>query len=141
MLKTTLHIMDKIIKPDEPNVLAISQNLISGFSATGIYPPDKNKVLCKIPTVNANENPTVAINDVLTNYLRQKRFGDINATPRVRRKKSRLNIEPGKSVTADTSSSSDEEHDLSEEYAENSTGSEEEDNDDIHYIQLRKNDW
>ncbi|KAF2893142.1 hypothetical protein ILUMI_13031 [Ignelater luminosus] len=110
--------MDKIIKPGEPNVSAISRNLISGFSTTGIYPSDKNKVLYKIPTVNANENPTVAVNDVLTNYLRQKRFGDTNATPRVRRKKSRLNIEP--------------------EHAENSTGSEEEDNDDIIYTTPKK---
>ncbi|KAF2893509.1 hypothetical protein ILUMI_12663 [Ignelater luminosus] len=61
----------------------------------------------------------------------KNKFGVINTTPRARRKKSRLNIEPGKSVIADTSSSSDEEHDLSEEHAENSTGSEEEDNDDI----------
>ncbi|KAF2888406.1 hypothetical protein ILUMI_17767 [Ignelater luminosus] len=58
-------------------------------------------------------------------------FGVIDTTPRARRKKSRLNIEPGKSVIADTSSSSNKEHDLSEEHAENSTGSEEEDNDDI----------
>lgn len=79
---------------DEPS--AIRRNLINSFAATGIYPLNKFEVLQKIPT-DENECQTVNnVESVLTDFLKEKRFGkDDAAKPR---RKKRLNIQPGKSI-------------------------------------------
>jgi len=72
------------------DVGCISDNLKSGFRATGIYPTDTHVILQKVPR---ETNPD-DINDTVTNYLKGQRFEKTDKY--VRRKK----IAPGQSVTS-----------------------------------------
>ncbi|KAJ8966825.1 hypothetical protein NQ314_003287 [Rhamnusium bicolor] len=71
----------------------VKRNIINGFDATGICSINPDKVLNKIP--NFSYNPEQEINDSLSELLRKKRFG-CNNVERVRRKRQRLNVIPGK---------------------------------------------
>lgn len=74
------------------NVGCISDNLKSGFRATGIYPTDRHVILQKLPRkTNPND-----INDTVTDYLKGQRFAK---TDKIMRRK-KINVAPGQSVTS-----------------------------------------
>ncbi|XP_030754175.1 jerky protein homolog-like [Sitophilus oryzae] len=110
LLRESLEKMDSVStqtkhKSGDGEVSAIKRNLINGFEATGIYPFNAQKVLIKIPGDN---DPAQEVNEVLTQFLKEKRYGD-DSERAPRKKKTRLIVEPGKSVTADNASSSEDE--------------------------------
>lgn len=81
---------------------SICFNLISGFSATGIFPFNPEKVLGKIPSTSA-ANPENPVSTALISFLQEKRF---RAEPRTtRQRRTRRNVIPGKSVSARHSTS------------------------------------
>lgn len=78
-------------------------NLVAGFRACGIYPLNKQMVLKKFPEFSASEecdNPIRTVSPALIDYLKQFKYN-----PGQRKKsngaRKRLNIEPGKSVSAE----------------------------------------
>jgi hypothetical protein len=111
LLSRALKKMDQVIaqtndKPGDHHESAVKRNLINGFYATGIHPFNPNKVLNKIPGTSHLHDPRPIVDDALTELLRENRFGQ--NTQRVQRKRKRINVEPGRSVTTADSSSSDE---------------------------------
>lgn len=103
LLSTCLMEMDT---KGERGTNAIKQDLISSFRATGVVPFDPERVLQKIPgNDNVDQN---AVHSVLVDYLQQQRFKVAPTRRNIKRQK--LEVEPGKSVTApnDDSDSDDE---------------------------------
>lgn len=88
MLQSTLNRLDGTTK-------AIKTNLESGFRATGLHPLNPDQVLRKLPDSSLNEE---TINDSLVEYLRKQRHNEGNSGRR--RKRTKLNVVPGASVTA-----------------------------------------
>lgn len=109
LLKEGLIQMDQVPSKKDSGSLpennsAISRNLISSFEATGIYPWNKDKVLNKLPRVETEaDNP---VRDVLVSYLKDQRYG--NEAEPSRKKRTRLHVEPGKSVATVDSEESEE---------------------------------
>lgn len=73
----------------------VKRNLMSAFKSTGIYPLSRKAVLKKLP-VDENADPTNNVESCLTNYLKEQRFGGQSMAPR---RRTRLNVEPGASVS------------------------------------------
>lgn len=97
LLKQTLDNMDKIPpKTPNENPSAISRNLISGFAACGVVPLNRDRVLAKLPR-EETENIDGEVASTLTDFLRNQRYGETSTGNRGRKK---LNVEPGKSVSA-----------------------------------------
>ena len=73
-------------------------NLQAGFRKTGIFPTDPEPVLNRLPrTADDDERANTSVSDVFIAHLQEMRFGtEEEAAPR--RKKRRLDVEPGKSV-------------------------------------------
>ncbi|CAH0562918.1 unnamed protein product [Brassicogethes aeneus] len=86
---------------------AIKRDLISSFEATGIVPVNANRVLEKLPREDLEEGQ---IQNIVVEYLKQQRFS--NTPSRRNRKRTKLVVEPGKSVTAQTTESSSSESDI-----------------------------
>lgn len=70
--------------------------MISSFKATGIYPFDRERVLRKLPDNSPSPELDTVIRDSLTEFLREQRFGKQSEPAR---KKKRLNVVPGKSIS------------------------------------------
>uniref|UniRef100_A0A2A4JD56 Uncharacterized protein n=1 Tax=Heliothis virescens TaxID=7102 RepID=A0A2A4JD56_HELVI len=75
---------------------AIKRNLVSSFKATGIVPFDRNRVLNKLPPESPSPEMETVVRDSLTEFLKEQRFGEESHPPR---KRTRLLIEPGKSIS------------------------------------------
>lgn len=75
---------------------AVKRNLVSSFKATGIVPLDRNRVLNKLPRESPSPEVETVVRDSLTEFLREQRFGNESQPPR---KRTRLQIEPGKSIS------------------------------------------
>lgn len=90
---------------------AIMRHAITSFAATGLVPFNPDRVLKKLPKEN-EENVDNEVNDILVNYLKEKRY--VAAPSRTNVKRSKLSIVAGKSVTApkDDDSSSDSDVDF-----------------------------
>lgn len=86
---------------------AVEKNLISSFEACGIYPLNADRVLKRLPNDRSEEEVNREVNDSLVEFLKKKRFAE--TTTRVQRKKKRINVKPGKSVTFENSEESEEE--------------------------------
>lgn len=84
----------------------IEINLKSGFESTGIFPLNKNRVLNKLPQ-NTLDNTAVArhVNDTLTQFLENRRVIQPSTS---RTKRTKIRVEPGKSISAPSSSESDQ---------------------------------
>jgi len=101
-------LLDKLITALEPNHRS---NIISGFEKCGIIPLNRNKVLSMIP--NTPESSIVysfVVEDSVLNILKKLRY---ETPPKTRSKRTRLHVEPGKSVGVSSSESEngdDEEH-------------------------------
>lgn len=83
------------------NKLSITQsdNIKSGFEATGLYPLNREKVLNKLPPDELDgSNASTIIPQTLHDLFKENRFGKKDET-KGRRKK--YNIQPGRSVTED----------------------------------------
>uniref|UniRef100_A0A6P7F379 Uncharacterized protein LOC114324648 n=1 Tax=Diabrotica virgifera virgifera TaxID=50390 RepID=A0A6P7F379_DIAVI len=75
---------------------AVKRNLISSFRSTGIYPFCPGEVYKKLPTDDAPQDPTDAVENALTALLKEQRFGGPER-PKTRKKK--LDVAPGASVS------------------------------------------
>ncbi|KAJ2937287.1 hypothetical protein O0L34_g19527 [Tuta absoluta] len=105
--------------PSEPS--AVKRDLVSSFKATGIYPLDRERVLKNLPEDSPSPEIDTVVRDSLTDFLREQRYGQQSE---LSRKKKRLNVEPGKSVsTLDSPSCSDmnQDHDKPDETGEHSS--------------------
>lgn len=76
------------------NVGRISENLKSGFRATGIHPIDRHIILQKLPR---EENPD-DINNIVTQYLKDQRLEKKDKNM----KKKKINVAPGQSANIST---------------------------------------
>ena len=76
----------------------ISDNLTSGFEATGICPFNPERVLKKLPQepTNTDNDPASLVSETVVELLKNMRYGSDEPT---RRKKSKLNVAPGKSIS------------------------------------------
>ncbi|KAJ4449942.1 hypothetical protein ANN_01349, partial [Periplaneta americana] len=75
-----------------------------GVRATGIFPLHEDKVLSKLPEAQEESTLGQQVNDTPTQFLQSQRTA---LEPAIRRKRNRLNVEPGRSITAPHESSSD----------------------------------
>jgi len=73
---------------------SIKVDLQASFKAIGICPLNKYKVLDKLP----NENNSAIINDTITDYLKGQRYLNLDENSRKKRKK--LSVPPGRSITS-----------------------------------------
>lgn len=96
LLKETLEKMDA--KKEEG---AIKLDLIAGFRACGIVPFDPTCVLTRLPDNETKVIEAANVSDSLLEFLRKERHGQ-PSSKRVSKKK-KLNVEPGKSVTYESS--------------------------------------
>ena len=108
-----------------------TENLISGFRACGIVLVDRNKVLDKQPSRRAEAIPNQVLNDSVMDLLRERNTSTASSS----RRRTRMNVEPGRSVSTDDFPGSDSDSSNDDEIAgpsheepqpENSTSSEEE---------------
>lgn len=99
LLTKALDKMDKVQpKPNTPYsdiTSGIKRNLMSGFNATGVYPFSKNKVLDKLPS--EDDVSSQEVESTLTAFLKEARYGN-NSNQQIRKKK-RLDVAPGKSIS------------------------------------------
>jgi len=86
-----------------------SENLISGFRKSGISPFNPQEVTDRLPKEN-NDGNVHLVSDVVVDMLKTLRYGDNNSS--TRRRKSKINVQPGKSVVAEDLKSKDEFTDL-----------------------------
>ncbi|KAB0805326.1 hypothetical protein PPYR_02296 [Photinus pyralis] len=77
----------------------ISKNIVSGFRGAGIYPPDRQQVLKRIQSRNAEEVNGAAWVATFVEYLEESRRKETD--PLKRPKKNKLNVPPGRGVTED----------------------------------------
>lgn len=112
LLAKALKTMDDIPpKTEQQEKSGVKRNLIAGFLACGLVPFNPQRVLQKLPKESEDtEDLQEKINDSLTEFLKKRRYGDETSGSVSRRRGKRLMIEPGKSVTVE---SSDEEHEVS----------------------------
>lgn len=106
LLKKTLNHMDakparvSNQTPRETNNIqsAVKRNLINAFRCSGIYPLDRQQVFKKLPPEAENEesDPTLEVETALTALLKEQRFGE---STRPQRKKKRLDVAPGCSIS------------------------------------------
>jgi hypothetical protein len=75
---------------------SIAKDLQASFQATGIFPLNKQKVLDKLP----NTDNTNIINDTVTEYLKNQR--NPNCDEQARKKRKKLNVIAGASITSVT---------------------------------------
>lgn len=114
LLKKCLNKMDTVsarateTNTETNNTSAIKRNLISSFRAAGICPLNRQEVFKRLPPVAEENDPTPAVEDALTTLLREQRFGD---SGRPQRKKKRLDIPPGCSMSTVAPSNGDQESD------------------------------
>lgn len=97
-----------LISALEPNKKAYIK---SGFKKCGIIPLNPDKVLSMIPyngTPDSLIDDSIHVNDSVLNILKELRF---ESPPENRTKRTRLNVEPSKSVGVSTSSESENEVD------------------------------
>lgn len=88
----------KILKKTLDNLqISQSDNIKSGFSATGIYPLNREKVLKRLPD-ETNSSTSSIIPQVLHDLFKESRFGSKTGGAKNCKRK-RYNIEPGRSVT------------------------------------------
>jgi len=88
-------LLDKLITALEPNRIS---NIKSGFEKCGIIPLNRNKVLSMIPSANTPESSiedSFVVEDSVLNILKELRY---ETPPNTRSKRTRLNVEPGRSV-------------------------------------------
>lgn len=79
-----------------PNDDETSENITSGFRKTGIHPLDPDEVLQRLPD-NHSETFSSIVSENLIELLKNLR--GVDEEQPVRRRKKRLNVAPGKSVT------------------------------------------
>ena len=124
-------------------------NLKSGFSKCGIVPLNRQKVLERLPRVtqqNTDKEPGTTLDETFRDLLQTMRFGNESQT--VRKRKKKIDVQPGKSVTGkDYDEEQDEKTGSSETDDSNSNDSEAEiqnaenssDEEEDHESEIEKN--
>ncbi|KAF4527598.1 hypothetical protein B566_EDAN015152 [Ephemera danica] len=79
----------------------VAKDIKSSFRATGIFPLDRHQILKRFPSESSGEEAC----SVLTEFLKEQRFGNPQAPARKRR---RLSVQPGKSVCGEDESDTSE---------------------------------
>ena len=88
----------KLLKNWESQIqIRSAENMVSGFRACGIIPLDRNMVLSKPPSRRTNDISNQVLNESVMDMLRQR--NTTSSAPR--RKRARVNVEPGRSVNTD----------------------------------------
>ena len=91
---------EKLLEKIEPN---LESNLKAGFRKTGIYPLEAQQAIERVPTRGTNdadETATAAAVDAsLVDLLSELKHGPENQ-PCARRNRSKVNVSPGKSISA-----------------------------------------
>ena len=82
------------------------ENLVSGFRTCGIYPMNPQELIKKLPSQSLPEDINSSVSDVVLKQLQSMRGQD--TTKAAKRKK--LNVEPGKSVSAEVFQDDDEDN-------------------------------
>ncbi|KAG5879349.1 hypothetical protein JTB14_003594 [Gonioctena quinquepunctata] len=108
LLKKSPNKMDtvtaRVVKPNETNQIqfetsklesAIKRNLINSSRSTGIHPAVREQVFKELPPEQVAD-PTPIVENALTAFLKEQRFGD--AVPS-QRKKTRLEVQPVCSIS------------------------------------------
>lgn len=77
-----------------------SENLVAGFKKCGIFPWNPDAVLGRFPKeseeTDENAPATSVVSDVVVNMLKEMRYGDQENSQR--KKRTKINVEPGKSI-------------------------------------------
>ena len=80
------------------NLIKGYKNLISEFKKTGIYPLDKNQVLARLPK---NVLSQIAIEETVgQSFIEKLEEKRLETTKKIRTRRTKLNIPPGKSVSS-----------------------------------------
>ena len=88
----------KLLKNLESQIhIRSAENMVSGFRACGIIPLDRNMVLSKLPSRRTNDISNQVLNESVIDMLRQRN----TTSSALRRKRARVNVEPGRSVNTD----------------------------------------
>ena len=88
-----------------------NENLVSGFRATGLYPYNPNKILNKLPSADNEteeengQRTAAAVSDAVISILSTMRGGK-NGEPPAKKRRTRINVTPGKSVSLEDLSAS-----------------------------------
>lgn len=88
-------LLSKLITALEPNRLS---NIMSGFEKCGIIPLNPNKVLCMTPNENTSDESiedSIQVEDSVLSILKELRY---ESPPKSRAKRTRLQVEAGRSV-------------------------------------------
>ncbi|KAG5898862.1 hypothetical protein JTB14_003256 [Gonioctena quinquepunctata] len=121
LLKKSLNEMDtvtaRVVKPNETNQIqfetsklesVIKRNSINSFRSTGIHPADREQVFKKWPPEQVAD-PTPIVENALTAFLKEQRYGDAVLS---QRRRTRLEVQPGCSIsTAAYGQESDDDED------------------------------
>lgn len=89
-------LLKKLYEKIAPNS---ESNLKSGFRKAGICPLDRQQVLDRIPNSDRQQTNLTLVNKTFTDFLQVSRLSE--TTPRVIRKKKKVNVEAGKSIGLD----------------------------------------
>ena len=108
----------------------------AGFRKTGIFPFSKEIVMRELPGFDEREGSADSLAESLINFFMEHRFGSSEGVLGKRKRKSRLKVPPGKSITCADIESTDEEEDdvqeVEEEAMASEQGSDIDEVDDIH---------
>lgn len=77
------------------------ENILSGFKKAGINPLDPTQVLKRLPGYDRVSHQPETINESVLTILKEMRYGTINVAEPKRKRK--IEVEPGKSVSLDES--------------------------------------
>ena len=88
-----------------------NENFVSGFRATGLYPYNPNNILNKLPSADNEteeengQRTAAALSDAVISILSTMRGGK-NGEPLAKKRRTRINVTPGKSVSLEDLSAS-----------------------------------
>lgn len=96
--RLVLELMETLCGKASAHGTYMSDNLKSGFKATGICPFNPDRVLKKLlqESTNADNDPPSLVSETVVELLKNMRYGSDEQT---RRNQSKLNVAPGKSIS------------------------------------------
>lgn len=98
-------------KNNDDDLSAVKRNLITIFKTKGIVRLDRHRVLKKLPSQSPSPEMETVVQKSLTEFLREQRFINSHES-QPPTKRTRLQIEPGKSISTVDSTVVEVEHTL-----------------------------